>query len=76
MRGSGATALNGSMLMLVMLKTCSILVLSLLFCSALAAAEDYPIGDKPFRRYIAEAEMVSASPSMFQLRKHLVILSR
>ncbi|MBZ5666276.1 MAG: alpha/beta fold hydrolase [Acidobacteriia bacterium] len=37
-----------------MLKTCSILVLSLLFCSALAAAEDYPVGDKPFRRYIAE----------------------
>jgi len=37
-----------------MLKTCSILVLNLLFCSALAAAEDYPVGDKPFRRYIAD----------------------
>ena len=42
------------MLMLVMLKTCSILVLNLLLCSALAAAEDYPVGDKPFRRYVAE----------------------
>lgn len=40
--------------MLVMLKTCSILVLNLLFCSALAGAEDYPVGDKPFRRYVAE----------------------
>ncbi len=38
----------------VMLKTCSILVLTLLFCSALAAAEDYPVGDKPFRRYVAK----------------------
>ena len=42
------------MLMLVMLKTCSILVLNLLLCSALAAAEDYPVADKPFRRYVAE----------------------
>jgi pimeloyl-ACP methyl ester carboxylesterase len=42
------------MLMLVMLRVCSILVLNLLFCSALVAAEDYPVGDKPFRRYIAE----------------------
>jgi predicted esterase len=41
------------MLMLVMLKTCSILVLTLLLCSALAAAEDYPVGDQPFRRYVA-----------------------
>ena len=40
--------------MLVMLKTCLILVLNLLFCSALAAVEDYPVGDKPFRRYVAE----------------------
>jgi pimeloyl-ACP methyl ester carboxylesterase len=40
--------------MLVMLKTCSILVLTLLFCSALAAVEGYPVGDKPFRRYVAE----------------------
>jgi hypothetical protein len=40
--------------MFVMLKTCSILVFNLLFCSALAAAEDYPVGDKPFRRYVAE----------------------
>jgi predicted esterase len=39
--------------MLVMLKTCSILVLNLLLCSALAAAEDYPVGDQPFRRYVA-----------------------
>ncbi len=38
----------------VMLKAYSILVLTLLFCSALAAAEDYPVGDKPFRRYVAE----------------------
>ncbi len=35
-------------------KTCSILVLNLLFCSALVAAEDYPVGDKPFRRYVTE----------------------
>ena len=40
--------------MVVMLKTCLILVLNLLFCSALAAVEDYPVGDKPFRRYVAE----------------------
>ena len=40
--------------MLVMLRTCSILVLNLLFCSTLAAAEDYPVGDKPFRRYIEQ----------------------
>jgi pimeloyl-ACP methyl ester carboxylesterase len=40
--------------MFVMLKTCSILVLNLLLCSALAAVEDYPVGDKPFRRYVAE----------------------
>ena len=40
--------------MLVMVKTCSILVLNLLFCSALAATEDYPVGDKPFRRYVTE----------------------
>ncbi len=37
-----------------MLKICSILVLSLLFCSALPALEDYPVGDKPFRRYVVE----------------------
>jgi predicted esterase len=42
------------MLMLVMLKTCSILVFNLLLCSALAAAEDYPVGDQPFRRYVAK----------------------
>lgn len=40
--------------MLVMVKACSILALSLLFCSALAATEDYPVGDKPFRRYVTE----------------------
>ena len=39
--------------MLVMLKTCSILALNLLLC-ALSAAQDYPVGDKPFRRYLAE----------------------
>jgi hypothetical protein len=39
---------------LVMLKTCSILVLNLLLGFALAAAEDYPVGDKPFRRYVAK----------------------
>jgi len=42
------------MLILVMLKTCSILVLNLVFCSALAAVEDYPVGDKPFRRYVTD----------------------
>jgi len=42
------------MLVLVMLKTCSTLVLDLLLCSALALAEDYPVGDKPFRRHVAE----------------------
>src|SRR5271169_752676 len=40
--------------MLAMLKTCSILALRLLFCSALATAQDYPVGDKPFRRYVAD----------------------
>lgn len=37
-----------------MRKTFSILVLNLVFCSALVVAEDYPVGDKPFRRYVAE----------------------
>jgi len=37
-----------------MLKTCTVLVLNLLFCFALATAEDYPVGDKPFRRYVAQ----------------------
>ncbi|MGB9159908.1 MAG: hypothetical protein WCB72_10710, partial [Candidatus Sulfotelmatobacter sp.] len=37
-----------------MLRTCWILVLNLLLCSALAAAEDYPVGDQPFRRYVAD----------------------
>ncbi len=46
--------LTRSMLMVVMLKTCLVLVLNLLSCSALAAVEDYPVGDKPFRRYIAK----------------------
>jgi pimeloyl-ACP methyl ester carboxylesterase len=40
--------------MLVMPKTCSILIL--LFCSAVAVAGDYPVGDKPFRRYVAEGK--------------------
>jgi pimeloyl-ACP methyl ester carboxylesterase len=40
--------------MLAMLKTCSILVLNLLLCSTLAAAEDYPVGNQPFRRYVAK----------------------
>jgi len=40
--------------MLVMLKTCSILAVSLLVYPALAAVEDYPVGDKPFRRSVAE----------------------
>ena len=40
--------------MLVMLKTCSILVLTLVLGSVLAAAEDYPVGDKPFRRYVTK----------------------
>jgi dienelactone hydrolase len=37
-----------------MLKSCLILVLNLLLCSALAVAEDYPVGDKPFRRYVVD----------------------
>jgi len=37
-----------------MLKACSILVLNLFLCSVQFAAEDYPVGDKPFRRYVAE----------------------
>ena len=42
------------MLVLVMGKACWILLLNLLLCFAIAAAEDYPVGDKPFRRYVAE----------------------
>jgi pimeloyl-ACP methyl ester carboxylesterase len=42
------------MLNAVMLKTCSILLLNLVVCSALALVEDYPVGDKPFRRYVAQ----------------------
>ena len=38
----------------VMLKVSVIAVLNLLFWSALATAEDYPVGDKPFRRYAVE----------------------
>ena len=53
-RESGPVALNRSMLILVMLKTSSILVLNLICCSVLAAVEDYPVGDKPFRRYVAQ----------------------
>lgn len=58
-REAGVAVLDASMLRLVMLKTCvlqtcSIVVLNLLFWSALAPAEDYPVGDKPFRRYVAE----------------------
>ncbi len=37
-----------------MVKRGLVLVLNLLLCSALAAVEDYPVGDKPFRRYVAE----------------------
>jgi len=37
-----------------MLKTCSILVLNLLFCSALAAVESYPVPNQPFVRYIGK----------------------
>jgi pimeloyl-ACP methyl ester carboxylesterase len=37
-----------------MLKACSILILNLLLCFALAAAEDYPVGDKPFRRCVTK----------------------
>ena len=39
---------------LVMLKVSWTIILSLLLCSTLAAAEDYPVGDKPFRRYVVE----------------------
>jgi dienelactone hydrolase len=42
------------MLKIVMLKVCSILALNLLFCSALSAIQNYPVGDKPFRRYVAQ----------------------
>ena len=35
-------------------KICSILALNLLFCPPLIAAEDYPVGDTPCRRYVAE----------------------
>ncbi len=38
--------------MVVMLKTCLILFFNLLFGTVLAAGEDYPVGDKPFRRYV------------------------
>jgi hypothetical protein len=38
----------------VMLKTCSILVLTLVLGSVLAAAEDYPVGDNPFWRYVTK----------------------
>jgi len=37
-----------------MLKACAILALDVLFCFALSAVQDYPVGDKPFRRYITE----------------------
>jgi len=40
--------------MFVMFKICSILALNLVFCSTLAALEDYPVGDEPFRRYVAQ----------------------
>ena len=40
--------------MFVMLKICSILALNLLSCSPLTAVEDYPVGDTPCRRYVAE----------------------
>ncbi|MGA7081312.1 MAG: hypothetical protein WBQ43_16275 [Terriglobales bacterium] len=35
-------------------KYCWILVLNFLVCSAPAVAEDYPVGDKPFRRYVVD----------------------
>lgn len=35
-----------------MLRVCSIVVFSLLFYSTSATAQDYPVGDKPFRRYV------------------------
>jgi pimeloyl-ACP methyl ester carboxylesterase len=35
-----------------MRKACLILSALFCFCSALATAEDYPVGDKPFRRYV------------------------
>ena len=37
-----------------MIKSCSILFLNLLLFSALAVGEDYPVGDKPFRRYVVD----------------------
>ncbi len=37
-----------------MAKNCSILIRTLLVFSAVALAEDYPVGDKPFRRYVVE----------------------
>ena len=37
-----------------MLKASSILSLSVILCSSLLVAEDYPVGDKPFRRYVTQ----------------------
>jgi len=48
-----------------MLKTCSVLFVNLLFCLALVTAEDYPVGDKPFRRYVAQGS--DAKPITFYL---------
>ena len=49
-------ARDRSILVLVMRKTSAILILNLLLCSAVAVAEDYPVGDQPFRRYVAEGK--------------------
>jgi len=48
-----------------MLKTYSILALSVLFCSTLTAAEDYPVGDKSFRRYVVKGR--DGNPITFYL---------
>jgi hypothetical protein len=58
------------------LLSCSILVLNLLFCSALAAVEDYPVGDKPFRRYVAEGRDGQRITFYLSTQQAPVILSR
>jgi len=59
-----------------MLKACSIFVLTLLLCSALAAAEDYPAGDQPFRRYVAEGRGGQRITFYLSTQQAPVILSR
>jgi dienelactone hydrolase len=60
-----------------MLQACSMLVVNLLVCSALATAEDYAVGDKPFRRYVAagrEGQRITFYLSTQQAPSHPVPL--